>query len=45
MKNLVIICLLITFINCQSNKFVATNEWQELEEGIYLFNITSKNVI
>lgn len=45
MKKIVLLALLITFINCQQNRFVATNEWQELEEGklIFLFNITSTN--
>lgn len=45
MKKIVLIALLITFINCAQNRFVATNEWQELGEGkfFFLFNITSIN--
>lgn len=34
MKKLVLILLLITFINCEQKKFIATNDWQELEEGM-----------
>lgn len=46
MKKLVLILLFITFINCQQNRFVATNDWQELEEGkLNLFRHNLNNFI
>lgn len=40
MKKILLLVLLITFINCEQNKFVATNEWQELGEGKFIFYST-----